>query len=349
MASAEEIRERLLAKRSRVTSGHLLSSGSTVLNLACSGTKEGAFKKGGYYFFVGDSSSGKSFITRTMFAEACLDKNFKGYDLIDDDVENGANMDYAAYFGDRMADRVEKVASRTLEEFYDRILSRKKPFVYLLDSMDPLKPQADLDKMEEDKKARQKGKESKGSYGMAKAKMNSNYMGQVNQKLKETDSILLMVGQTRDNIGLDAMFNPKTRGGGNALTFYAQLEIWTSVRERTKVRVLGKDRKTGMVAKVHVKKNRQTGHDRQVFLPLYYASGLADVDGNVRYLVDEGHWKGTADKVAAPEFEFDGGREEFVKWVEENDAEDMVATLVEEVWRKIDAESAVVRKSKYVE
>lgn len=350
MASADEIRAGLLSKRSKVPeSEDLLSSGSTVLNLACSGRKSGAFRKGGYYFFVGDSSSGKSFVTRTMFAEACLDKRFKGYDLIDDDVENGANMDFASFFGKAMADRVQKRASRNLEDFYDHLLGLKKPFVYLLDSMDALKPAADLDKMEEDKKARAKGKETKGSYGMAKAKLNSNFMGEVNRKLKESGSILMVIGQTRDNIGLDAMFNPKTRGGGNALTFYAQLELWTSIRERLKSKkILGKERRTGIVVKVHVKKNRQTGRDRQVEVPLYIASGLADVDGNVRYLVQEGYWKVSDGKVDATDFDEKLPVEELVKFVEDNDAEDMLADVVQSVWDRIDAEAAVVRKSKYV-
>jgi hypothetical protein len=350
MADADDIRARLLGKRSRVPANEdLLSSGSTLLNLACSGRPDGAFKKGGYYFFVGDSSSGKSFITRTMFAEACLDPKFKGYDLIDDDVENGATMDFEAFFGKKMKDRVDRShASKNLEDFYDHILSRKKPFVYLLDSMDALKPAVELTKMEESRKARAKGKEAKGSYGMDKAKINSNYMSQVNIKLKETGSILVLIGQTRDNVGLDAMFNPKTRGGGNALTFYAQLELWTSIRERLKKKALGKDRRTGIVAKVHVKKNRQTGRDRTVELPLYYASGLADVDANVRFLIAEGHWKASDGKVNAPEFDLNCPVDDLVSSIESADSEDVLVELVEAVWNNIDSETAVVRKSKYV-
>lgn len=349
MASAEEIRQRLLPRRSRVTAGDLLSSGSTVLNLACTGTKEGAFKKGGIYLMVGDSSSGKSFITRTMFAEACLDSRFDGYDLIDDDPENGANMDYAAYFGDTAAERIQKRASANLEEFYDNLCSRKEPFVALLDSLDALRSTVELDKAEEDRKARAKGKETKASFGTGKAKANSFHLGVLNQKVVETDSIVILICQTRDNIGLDAMFNPKTRGGGNAPTFFAQMELWTSVRERSKTRHNGKDWKTGIVAKVHVKKNRQTGRDRQVLVPLYYASGLSDVDGNVRYLIDSGHWKVTNGLINAKEFGEKLTAEELVRYVEDNDCEDGLAELVETVWHDIDAATAVVRKSKYVE
>jgi len=349
MASAEEIRERLLPRRSRVTSGDLLSSGSTVLNLACTGTKEGAFKKGGIYLLVGDSSSGKSFITRTMFAEACLDSRFDGYDLIDDDPENGANMDYAAYFGEAAADRIEKRASANLEEFYDNLCGRKKPFIALLDSLDALRSVAELDKAEEDRKARAKGKKSKGSYGTGKAKANSFHLGVLNQTCVDSDSIAILICQTRDNIGLDAMFNPKTRGGGNAPTFFAQMELWTSIRERSKTEVNGKEWKTGIVARVHVKKNRQTGRDRQVLVPLYYASGLSDVDGNIRYLIDSGHWKVTNGLLNAREFGEKLSVEEFVQYVEENDCEEALAELVESVWHDIDAKTAIVRKSKYVE
>lgn len=348
--NAEDIRERLLSQRSKVAPNEdLLSSGSTVLNLACSGRPDGAFKKSGYYFFVGDSSSGKSFITRTMFAEAVLDPKFKNYDLIDDDVENGANMDYAAFFGKKMKDRVEKRASKDLEEFYDHLLDRKKPFIALLDSMDALKPRSALATMDKNRKARAKGGEEAKTYGTEKPKLNSNYMGEVNKKLVATGSILVIIGQTRDNIGLDAMFNPKTRSGGNALTFYAQLELWTKIRERLKSpKVYGKERRTGIVAQVHVKKNRQTGRDRQVEIPLYYASGLADVDGNIRYLIQEGYWSETKGVVDAQEFDQKCSREELVKFVEDNDAEDMLAALVEQVWNDIDGKTAVIRKSKYV-
>lgn len=351
MATADDIRRRLLTRRSQTTHDSLLSSGSTVLNLACSGKADGAFAKGGYYFLVGDSSSGKSFLTRTMFAEACLDGAFKSHRLVDDDVENGANMDYAAYFGTKMAKRVEKRASTSVENFYDDLVAqlKKGPCVWLLDSMDALRSQADQQKTEENRKARAKGKEEKGSYGMGKAKANSNYMGEVNSLLVKTGSILVVIGQTRDNIGFDAVFNPKTRAGGNSLTFYAQMEIWTSVREKLKVKVNGKDRQTGIVVQALVKKNRQTGRVRKVYVPLFNASGIADVDGSLRYLIDEGHWKGANGTVAAPEFDYTGTHDGFVKMIEDGDLEEHLSGLVEEVWTDIDARTAVVRKSKYVE
>ena len=42
-----------------------LSTGSTLLNLACTGKTHAGFLPGYYYFIVGDSVSGKSFLSLT--------------------------------------------------------------------------------------------------------------------------------------------------------------------------------------------------------------------------------------------------------------------------------------------
>ena len=44
---------------------HLLSSGNTLLNLACAGKVFGCFREGGFYLVVGDSSSGKTALRRS--------------------------------------------------------------------------------------------------------------------------------------------------------------------------------------------------------------------------------------------------------------------------------------------
>src|SRR5512146_1975034 len=104
----------------------LRSTGSTLLNMACSGKAGGGFLKGKYYFIVGDSASGKTFLSMTCFAEAALSDAFKDYRLIYDNVEDGMLMDLDALFGERVADKVEPpelvddqpVYSDTIESFY---------------------------------------------------------------------------------------------------------------------------------------------------------------------------------------------------------------------------------------
>ena len=55
---------------------HLLSSGSTLLNLACSDDPRGAYRKGHYYYLVGDSQSGKTWLAMSVFAEASINPRY---------------------------------------------------------------------------------------------------------------------------------------------------------------------------------------------------------------------------------------------------------------------------------
>src|SRR2546423_5801296 len=94
-------REILLSKRDRPVFSRegALSSGSTLLNLACTDHPDLGFFKGAYYYLVGDSVSGKTWLSLSCFAEACCNDAFHDYRLIFDDVEGGALMDIRRYFG----------------------------------------------------------------------------------------------------------------------------------------------------------------------------------------------------------------------------------------------------------
>ena len=69
MVDIEEIKSVLMDGRSKrgslVDDVDLLGTGSTLLNLAISGKTCGGFPAGKYVFFVGDSSSGKTFLALT--------------------------------------------------------------------------------------------------------------------------------------------------------------------------------------------------------------------------------------------------------------------------------------------
>ena len=61
---AKDVRKKLKKKKKhkKLTGKDFLSTGSTLLNLACTGKPYRGFAKGKYYFIVGDSSSGKTFL-----------------------------------------------------------------------------------------------------------------------------------------------------------------------------------------------------------------------------------------------------------------------------------------------
>jgi len=210
-----------------------------------------------------------------------------------------------------------------------------------------LSSNAEQGKFDELKKAHRKGKEVSGSYGDNKAKVHSANIRKLMGPLNESGSILLILNQTRDSFD---MFQPAAYSGGRALKFYATLQLWSSVKRRLKKTVRGKERQIGIVAKVAVKKNRLTGKERTVEIPIYNSHGMDDVGSCVDYLVDEKFWvKSGSNSVCVkglgPPKEMK--RDAIIKSVEEDGAEEDLRELVVKVWEEIEAASAVRRKRRY--
>lgn len=333
-----------------------LSTGSTLLNLALSGMARGGLFVGKYYFIVGDSNSGKTWTSMTCFAEATLNERFANHRLIHDNAEDGVLMDVERYFGRAVQERMEPpggtrespVYSSTVEDFYfhlDDAFDRGEPFIYVLDSMDALEAEADRKKFKERKNAKAKAKETTGSYGTDKAKLNSTGMRSVIARLKKSDSILIVISQTRDNLGFG--FNEKTRSGGKSLRFYAHCEFWTSVVKTIKKKVNDKDRKLGIICRAKVEKNRQTGRNVEVDIPIYWSVGIDDVGSCVDYLITEKHWSVSKGRVKADEFSLLLPKEELIQTIQAQGMETQLKAIVSQVWDEIKAACSPIRKSRY--
>ena len=342
-------------KKKKLTGSDYLSTGCTLLNLACTGKPYRGFAKGKYYRIVGDSTSGKTFLTLTCLAEAGINSNFKDYRFIFDNGEDGALMNIEKFFGKAVADRLEAPAyhkkepiySETIEDFYynvDDAIENGKPFIYILDSMDALTSKDEQDKFDKTKKAHRRGLKTAGSFGDGKAKKNSGNLRKLLAPLRHSQSILIVLSQTRDNLG----FGPtkKSSSGGKALKFYACLEIWSSVRQVLTKTVKGKKREIGKLCKLETKKNRVRGWDRTVYVPIYHSFGFDNTGACIDYLLEENHWKG--DKVIyAPEFKFKGTKEKLIKQIESNDMERDLIHIVANVWDEIEKSCSVNRKKRY--
>lgn len=333
-----------------------LSSGSTMLNLALTDSPHGAFRKGCYYYLVGDSSSGKTFLSLTSLAEAVNSPVFKDHRFIFDDVENGALMDMEKFFGRKMAERLEaprvidkeNVFSSTIEDFYfhiDDAIQDGRPFIYVLDSMDCLTSEKESTEFNKNKKNVRAGKAQDGSYGDGKAKKNSSGMRTLVNRLSKTDSILIVISQTRDNIGFG--FETKTRSGGRALKFYATCEIWSSVIGKIEKGVKGKKRNIGKTIQIQTKKNRQTGHEGKVETPIYPSYGIDDMEACINYLIEEDHWVTSGQKIKAPELDFEGTQKKLIEKIENENLEGKVRKLTGKVWNEIKDACSLQRKKRY--
>ncbi|MDR2115844.1 MAG: hypothetical protein LBP87_05630 [Planctomycetaceae bacterium] len=353
-----------------------LSSGCTLLNLACTNDPNGFLEKGNYMWLCGASNAGKTWLLMTMLAEAAQSEAYKDYRFIYDDVENGCLMDVEQYFGKKLQTRLEPprrdksgnpIYSEKVEDFYfhlDDIIKTKKPFIYVLDSMDSLDSIDAEDKFEANKEIRRgnerKGtsKDLKGSYGDGKAKMNSQNIRRVITQLRNTGSILVIVTQTRDNItGLGA---PQVAGGGRALKFYAHIELWLKPLGDITKSIKGKLRSIGTQVEAKIKKNRHTGQRPAIQFPIYNSYGLDDIGSMIDWLLDENIIKtektkseGTKAEKAArqvitiPQLELAATRDKLIQLIEEDNCVDELKKLVTDSWNEILEKTQVQRKKRY--
>jgi len=341
----------------------LLSTGSTLLNLALTGTTTGGFAKGKYFWFVGDSSSGKTFFCLTCMAEAAINPNFSEYDLIFDNAEDGALMKLEQYFGAAMAARLQPPAwskegeplnSRYLEDFYfhldDRLIQveqgKAKPFIYVLDSLDALDTKYGRRKFNEQKDADRKGTKAKGDYGDGKAKINSQWIRGIRARVQDTGSVLIIISQTRDDME-GQMFSRGKASGGRALKFYATCQIWSSVGAAIKKTVHGDARKIGQIIKLNTVKNRMSGKDWEVVVPFYFSYGIDDIGSCIDFMVKCSAWPESNGSIKVDELQFKGRRATLIKQIEDNGWEEDVRLAVKAVWKDIEAKCDLKRKPRY--
>jgi RecA/RadA recombinase len=358
--NAKQLKSQLTKKRKKedLSTFPMISSGIPTLNMLCTGKSTRCIPIGSYVLMVGDSAAGKTFLSLHIMAVAANNPKLDDYLLVHDDAEGGAQMDKERFFGKKAAKRIiapaysegRPIYSETLEQFYDRVdalLDEGEPFIYCMDSQDVLTTTAEIKKVDEQRKAREKGNKETGSMSDAKAKIHSQRLRKLIGRLRRNKSILIILSQTRDNMGFGSQFDPKTRAGGNALRFYADLELWLSIKKRLKKKVRDKDRKIGIISNIVTKKNRINGREGAVEVPIYYSHGVDPTGACVNYLIEEKHWKGTDAKVTAPDFEFSGSKEKLITMIEQEGYEKELNAIVKEVWNEIEQTSMVQRVKRF--
>jgi hypothetical protein len=335
-----------------------LSLGITPLNLAVSGRKDHGIAKGMYLWYCGGSESGKTMFAMQVLAEAANNPNFKNYRLIYNGPEFGAmNLDVPRFFGQNLADRLEgpkggswqDEPSSTIQELYYDLydaVDDGRPFIEVVDSMDAFDDETDVDKFLEEKEAFGTDKEVKGTYGMGKAKANSNNIRRVVSALGRTGSILIIISQVRDKVGR-LPFPQETVSGGRALRFYAHLQLWTKVKGDLTRDIKGKKREYGKLVQVDVQKNRISGWSGKVTMPFLWQGGFDETGACVDWLVEEGIWPATKGVINAVDYDLKMPREKLVAAIEEKNLEAKLASLVQFHWRQLADLTRVKRKKRY--
>ena len=323
----------------------LIPTGSTLLNCACSDLHTGGYGIGKITNLIGDSSSGKSLLALTSFAEVAMYTRYDDYRLIYDDVEAALEFNLDYLFGSEISDRIEtNIVSDTIQDFYGNIVKALKdgrPFIYILDSLDALTSREEQERALKEAGMMKKKQDDKGGWKTEKARLVSEILRVTAREIKSSEALVVVISQTRDNLGFG--FSTKTRSGGRALKFYSCHEMWLSIREPFK----SKNREIGVRTNAKVSKNKLTGKKRDVDIPIYYDYGVDDLSANVEFLVTEEVWGKEKNTIVAEELNLRGTKDKLVRLIEENSLEGEVQKLVGASWRSIEEELRLNRKKRY--
>lgn len=346
----ESIKTPIVKELCIVDPNKLVPTGSTTFNLECSGRIEGAFKKGTMINLIGDSHAGKTLFALTIFAECSLVPAFDNYRFIYRDIERANAFDVVKLFGKSVADRIEDAEEdnlRTFEEWNDDIhncFEDTRPCIYILDSFDALTTEAAMALDVKNRNARKKGNKTDGSYGDGKPKLMSEACPKRIPELNATESLLIIISQTRANIGFGAMFTPKTRSGGKALKFYAFHEVWLACQKKEK-----KGKRT-LITNVQAKitKNKLTGNHGEAYFPILFDYGVDNIMSCITFMVSEGGWSGTKASINTKNFIVDKlSLVNLVSYIEENNLEEKLFRTCQKAYDNIIEKLKPNRKKKY--
>ena len=115
-----------------------------------------------------------------------------------------------------------------------------------------------------------------------------------NKDIARCKSLVIMISQTRDNIGFGAMFQPKTRSCGKALKFFVSHELWLSTG--TKIKIGKRTLATNVIGKLT--KNKLTGRHGEAHFQVLNDYGVDNITSCIQFLIEEKKWssgRGTVD------------------------------------------------------
>ncbi len=341
-----------------------VSTGATLLNLALSDHIDRGYPLGRIIHLIGDSSTGKTLLALTMMAEATINKSLDKHHLIYDETEAGMEFNLEDMFGKNMKRLkfwpTKRDKPRTTQDWHDDLLrtivKEKKNIVYVLDSYDALNVEEEL------------GEEAslkKGGWKTGKAIASSETLRKICGMGEGTNSVLVVISQTRVNLGANLFGPKKTVSGGDAWKFYSTVEIWLHNGPKITKKVRGVEEEIGHYVIAKMGKNRLTGKKRVVMFPVYYSYGVDDVRSMIEWLLAKGFWEYVKEEEETEDGEKKKKKKktevidtcgdfinakipELIKYIEDNNLEQKLKEVTGESWNILESEIEDVRKPRYI-
>jgi len=344
------------------TKNDLISTGSTLLNLACSGMWEGGYYLGSEVHLKGDPSTGKSLLALTIMAEAVSNPRFDGYDLKYIELESAMHFNLEEIFGPKIK-RVEIIPDNEHKGNYTTVnwendhqvfMKGGKPIISVTDSWDSLPLPEDLivKKIKETEDG-EEPKASKGGWKTGKAILASEGFRKTIARIGKTKSVSLVLSQTRQNLKQGFGQPEKTTSGGDAIRFYATHAVGLYFGAAINVDIRGKKRRVGSYVYLDVDKNKLTGKRRKVKIAIYDAYGIDDLQSMIEWMRDENFWGNDRGRINT---EGDLGLnktyhiKDMIKYIEDENKEDELRQIVGQCWNDLEneiMESISGRKPRY--
>jgi len=306
------------------------STGCTILDVAIANKFPGGIPVGRIIHAFGGTSTCKSVLAITICGFMQRNKKVIHYA----DTEHTLDSSFASIYGLNCED--EKLFNighpKTLEELFDEYIAgiiyddKKKmkiniePKIIAVDSITALPAEVELKEAMKD-----------GTYGTMRARQMSKGLRKYIYALAESNTNLLCIDQTRDNIG--SSFAGEVTSGGRALAYYASVQIY--LKMDTKI-VNSKGKVIGNWVKFRINKNKVAPPLREGRFRILYDYGLDDITTNL-YFLNECQNGPQAAKNKTTKIQYldqESKMSTAINYIEDNNLEEELQREVWEVWQE---------------
>lgn len=313
----------------------MISTGSTLLDLAISGgRKRGGGIPGGIMVVgYGPSGTGKTILAceiagaiqraggalKYRDSEARLDAGFAK--LFDLDYEN---VDLTR----------PNIIPDAFQDLYKWEVDNTVINGYIIDSLAALSTSMEMDNDAGDK------------MGMRRAKEFSEHLRKCARVIKQRNLILFCTNQIRENADAGLYSRKEVNPGGKAIEFYSSLILrFTSFKKiRNEVKVKGKlvKRVVGIEGVIEVDKSSIWKPHRTANISIYFDYGIDDIRENLKFIKT---YTG-ATVYYVNETKLSQAIEKSIEMVEQQDLEEELKNQVIDLWMEIESKFEIERKPK---